>query len=331
MIALWLGFALANEIAAPGPSEQITARYTLKVAQRADAMQAIIDETKRLGGWFASLTDDESVSLRVPAASIATLQTFIEQEGLIAERDYATVDVRRELAELDARIGSRRELLAQYMALLATANVDAVLQLESEITQVIAEVEQLEGQRRWTRDQVDVARVDVSFRFRDRRRDEGARPSPFGWINTLDVAVVEGDLRSPEATTAKRPGVGRPAVAGFAAYRLKKEYRASSPDGVVLRTRAFKHKPKADLEFWTEAVQTHLVGKGYTLVRDEAVAGGRWLEWGVPVGEEDHAYVTWIRPDGGRVDLVEVAGVAERFEARRDALVAAIGGVVTAP
>ena len=332
MIALLLSlcFAAGPEITEPGPSEQVSASYTIKVAQRSDAMSAIIAETKRLGGWFASLSDDESVSLRVPVDQVATLQAFIEAQGLVAERNYATQDVRRELAELDARIDSRRELLAQYLELLDGAGTDAVLRMEYEITNVIAQVEQLEGQRRLLRDQVSIARVDVGFRFRDRRRDQGSGPSPFEWINGLDVRRIEGDLRGTDPTTAKRPKVGRPDIEGFATYRLKKEFRASSPDGVVVRTRAVKHKPRADIAFWAEAVQTHMLSHGYTLVRDEAVPGGRWLEWGIPVGEEDHTYVTLIRPRGRKLDIVEVAGVSEAFEARRDAIVTGLKAGLTA-
>lgn len=333
MIAAWLVAALAAgpEIREPGPSERITAYYTIKVAQRSDSMQAIIDETKRLGGWFASLTDDESVSLRVPAAKVAELQAFIEAQGLVAERSYATSDARREIAEIDARIRSRRELLSQYLGLMATANVDAVLQLEFEVTQLIAQVESLEGQLRQLNDQVAIARVDVGFRFRDRRRDQGAGPSAFGWINELDVHRVEGDLRSDRVTTARRPSVGRPTIDGFAVYREKKEFRAASPEGVVVRTRAVKHKPRADVAFWTEAVQSHLVAHGYRLVRDEEVSGARWLEWVVPVGEEDHTYVTVLRPAGGRIDVVEAAGIAETWEARRDAVRAGVAAALAAP
>jgi len=316
--------------AAAGSTEQIAATYVLKVASRDEARQVLVDRAEELGGWFASL-DEEAVSLRVPSERVQPLLDTVEALGLVAEREYSSHDVRQRIAELDARIASRRELLGQYFELLDQAEAKAVLQLEREISNTISQVESLEGQRRQLADTAAVARVHVRFQFRDRRRPGGAQPSPFRWINSLAVEVVEGDLRRSWHRGDKRTGLPRLEVEGFANYKLKRESRATSPDGVVVRSRAVKHKPRAELAYWTEAVQTHLMAHGYVLLADEELPGARWLEWAIPVGQEDHTYVVTVKPDGRRLELVEAAGPSEAFMARRDAVLAGVEAAVAAP
>jgi hypothetical protein len=318
---LAVAFALADE--APPPTQQLSATYVVKVASREEAADALVDEAERLGGWFARLDDDE-VQLRVPSSKADELMAFVPSVGLVASRDESVVDVRARLAELDARIASRRELLQQYLDLVKTADTAAVLQLEREISSAIQQIELMEGQRRRLADQAAIARVAVSFVFRDRTRPGQAGPSSFPWINSLSVAHVRSDLLGDRGRDDKRTGLPPVQVEGFAPYKGRKEHRAASPDGVLLRTRAVKHKPRAELSYWTEAVQTHLSTQGYTLLADEELPGARWLEWGLPVGEVDHTYVVVVKPDGRRIQLVEIEGPSEEVVARREALLAGV-------
>jgi len=310
-----------------GPTDQVSASYVVKVASQEEARDALVVRAKELGGWFATL-DDASVGLRVPVARVPELIESIESLGLVGERQYNATDVRERLSELTARIASRRELLDQYLELLAGADASSVLQLEREITATISQVESLEGQRRRLRDTATIARVHVMFQFRDRRRPGGAQRSEFPWMNTLAVEEVESDLRSRWHRGDKRTGLDPVAIDGFANYRMKRESRATSPDGVVVRTRAVRHKPKAELDYWSESIQTHLLAQGYVLLAEEELSGARWLEWGIPVGQEDHTYVVVVKPDGGRIELVEAAGPSEAFMSRRDAVLAGVGVVL---
>ena len=45
---------------------------------------------------------------------------------------------------------------------------------------------------------------------------------------------------------------------GFSLYRNKKEIRAASPDEVLFRVRAVRHKPKAAVAFWREGVRVRM-------------------------------------------------------------------------
>lgn len=327
MLLALLALAGAAESDAPAATERLSASYVVKVASPAEATDTLVAEAERLGGWFATL-DDTSVGLRVPTAKAPELLAAVEAVGLVAHREEQTTDVRTQLAELDARIASRRELLDQYLALLDTADKGAVLQLEREITSAIAVLEGMEGQRRRLADTAAVARVRVDFTFRDRRRPGDATRSPFPWIRDLSIEGVTADLVRGRKGDDKRSGLPELTVDGFATYRYRKEQRAASPDGVVLRTRAVKHKPKAELAYWTEAVQTHLLEQGYVPLADEALPGARWLEWGVPVGEVDHTYVVVVKPSGSRLELVEVAGPSEAVMGRRQELLESVRAVL---
>ena len=125
-------------------------------------------------------------------------------------------------------------------------------------------------------------------------------------------------------SSERRSGLGPLEVQGMATYRMKKESRAASADGVVVRSHAFRHKPVADLAFWSEAVRTHLLGQGYVLQRETDLTGAHWLEWAVPSRTEDLTYVTVIYPMGRRIEVIEAAGTAERVEQHRDAILQAV-------
>jgi len=112
---------------------------------------------------------------------------------------------------------------------------------------------------------------------------------------------------------------------GFAEYGSAGEYRAVSPEGVVVRVHLVKNDPAQSLEFWAEALTTQLTKSGYSLVRRESLetrAGAAvLLEWAAPVGQEDWIYLTGIAVSGTRIAVAEAAGQYESYQKRRDALI----------
>jgi hypothetical protein len=120
----------------------------------------------------------------------------------------------------------------------------------------------------------------------------------------------------------------------FAAYDrgmvFKGPLRAVSPDGVLFTVRTEKNKPKADLAFWREAMETRLQQAGYRIVSDSACAmqgaEGVLLQTAAPVGQQDYFY--WVAfslsPNGKKILVAEAAGESKRFLAKRDAVRKAI-------
>ncbi|MFT5460154.1 MAG: hypothetical protein ACI9K2_006671, partial [Myxococcota bacterium] len=253
MIALLLSIA----VALAEPTAQISVSLVLKVVQPETSADRLVAAAADAGGWFAARNDD-AVVLRVPTDAVDGLVERAEAEGLVVERQRQRTDVGAAMADLRARIAARREVLAQYFALLPDASSDAVLTVEREIVRVVSEVERLEGTLRVLKHNATYAQVDVAFRFRDRRAPVPDGSSAFPWLNTVDLSTVVYDFAWGDTQWGPRVGPLDALPEGMSRYRGHRELKAASPDGVMYRVRAVRHRPKADLAFWVEALATRM-------------------------------------------------------------------------
>ncbi len=309
---------------------QVMASLTVKVAKRDVAMDAIIAETRRLGGYFANQSAQQVV-LRVPVARADALIAYSGTLGLVVARGYQRNDLSATLGDLRSRLKSRNDVLQRYFDVLDTAHVDAVVSVEQQITSLIAEIESLEGQIRALESQADFATLTVDFQFRERAAPRRDGSSSFLWLNTVNLADIIDGFRAGYPGE-KLSGVTVPVPTGFARYDNKaRPFRAVSPDGVLFQVRAAEHKPEATLDFWREALKKRMADAGYTFVADsEITAGGvkgYLIELAAPMGTEDSSYWIAVFPDGKRLIVVEAAGEAGIFQARSAALRAAISGM----
>jgi hypothetical protein len=317
---------------APIPAvERISASIVVQVDDRDVAQQKAIAAAEAAGGWFSSLGAD-SVTLRVPTARLAALVEQVRGLGFVVDRTLNREALGAQLADARAAVAARREVLARYYEVLGTTTADTVVAVESEIDRVIREIESYEGRIRMLEDRAAFAQLDVAFRFRDRSAPAPTGRSSFAWVNAVDLGLLLADFRAGRAAGAAK-GARPVAPEGFAPFRLKRGFAAVSPDDVVFRVRVTKNKPRADLAYWTEALRTRLVEAGYRLTGEgempSAGAAGRYLELVAPDGERDARWLVALYVDGSRITVIEAAGEAARFAARREAIVKAIGA--TAP
>jgi hypothetical protein len=124
-------------------------------------------------------------------------------------------------------------------------------------------------------------------------------------------------------------GCGRPfdvkAAPGFVELENQTTYdwRATTPDGVVMAVRVVEDEKRGDLGFWTQAITQQMRDvSGYALFSSVDVVSadgtkGRRLELGHD--EDNKPYVYWITiyPAQGRLYLVEAGGAKEAFERAR--------------
>jgi hypothetical protein len=326
---LWTGLALAQDKPADSPI-RVVAQIVLKVANKDKAQQSVITEAERLGGYFFQLSEGQ-VAVRVPVGKTDALLTHLDGLGLIADRQYRAEDLRERLEDQKTLLKARQKVLDQYFKLLDTANAKAVITVEREITRLIAEVERYQGGIRLLEHDAKLARVSVSFQFRDRTQPNQRQKSSFDWLNSLSLAslvrhgAIVQDVKGPK----NKVRVGSPE--GFAAYETKKQHWSASPDGVLFRVRTAEHKPVAGLAFWAESMAKHLDKAGYRIhSKSEIKAGttaGHQIETHAPMGAHDYAYTVALFPDGKRLVIVEVAGPVEKYDARRAAVTAAIGAL----
>jgi len=91
-------------------------------------------------------------------------------------------------AALKARLATQK----QYEALLKQANVDAVLYVEKELIQLIAEIETLKGTIRHLEHRIQYAQVQVAFEYIDRPAPATDGNSSFEWLNSMNLTDLLG-------------------------------------------------------------------------------------------------------------------------------------------
>lgn len=325
MIALWWAAAFAQ---APVSETLVTASVVVAVPQQEDAADAVVAKAKEVGGWFQSRTTG-AVSLRIPSDKLEEVLAFAEQRGKVVDKAMARQDLHAELADLRGRVLARREVLDQYYQVLRSASSDSVVSVQYQVTQAVEQIELLEGRIRLLEDQAAHARLDVAFQFRDRAAPARTADSSFAWLNTLNVQDVIDSFRyvRPSFRTG---GVGVTTPDGFSTWR-KGGWRAASPDDVLMRVRTQKHKPRAELSFWIEAVRERSKAAGYKVLSEAPIEAsgvkGGLIELAAPLGTEDWTYLIAFFPSGSKVVVAEAAGRITDFEARKASLLASIGAL----
>lgn len=95
------------------------------------------------------------------------------------------------------------------------------------------------------------------------------------------------------------------------------EYRATTADGMVLGIRAFKNKPKGEMDFWIRAIENRMRDtSGYALlekkdVKDRAGHTGKQLRFGHDEGTVPHLYYLTVFTDDDYVYLLEAGGTKD--------------------
>ena len=104
----------------------------------------------------------------------------------------------------------------------------------------------------------------------------------------------------------------------FKRYEKVDGLKLITASGVRLGAREVDNYPLADLPFWQDALERHLLARGYVLKSSERfqTAGGlpaATLDFVVPYGVEDWVFSETIIVVGERIVLVEAAGPYELY------------------
>jgi hypothetical protein len=98
------------------------------------------------------------------------------------------------------------------------------------------------------------------------------------------------------------------------------DYRATTPEGVVVGVRVVEDEKRGDLGFWTQALTLQLRDvSGYALLDTKDVASadgtkGKRLEFGHDEDNKPYTYWVTVFPAQGRLFVVEAGGTKEAFE-----------------
>ncbi|UCB46180.1 MAG: hypothetical protein JSV25_01790 [Spirochaetota bacterium] len=124
---------------------------------------------------------------------------------------------------------------------------------------------------------------------------------------------------------------------GFAEKRTRpvlvsSSYMAVSPEGMLFEVRSVKNYPPQGLDFWQEALETHLKREGYLPkgkeVRfDTSREEGILFEWTMPYGSRNYTYLTAIIPVKKRILVCEVAGESSIYTEYREEILKSLRSI----
>jgi hypothetical protein len=107
---------------------------------------------------------------------------------------------------------------------------------------------------------------------------------------------------------------------GFAHVRGDYDDRVASASGVVVGTRVFANDPKANLDFWTQAIDLRLRARGYEPseqpqdIKSDSGVPGRSLHYVFFDGARKNRYFVDVYATQRRILLVEAAGDVTDFD-----------------
>ena len=320
MILALLGLVFAAE------ATHVEGSLTVQVFDREAATRQVIADARAAAGWFSAL-DDDGVTVMVPREAAKPLVEKERGLGRVVGRTWDSRSLEAERTELRARIGTRQQVLAQLMKVLETAETESVTAVRHEISRVITELEAYKGQLRLVEHQGTYATLRFSWQFRDRGAPTRDGRSSFAWLNTMNLGDLQDAFRQGRLEHRTR-GVHAVAPEGFAEYRKRSHYAATSPEGVVYRVRTARNKPEADLAFWREALRARMTEAGYTLVAEgnveSGLGAGAWIEFAAANGPRDDTYLIALFVDGGTLVIAEAGGEVTRFAPRKEAVLGAL-------
>ncbi|MCU0664580.1 MAG: DUF4349 domain-containing protein [Myxococcota bacterium] len=163
----------------------VQASLVLKVVHPDEVRTTLVQKTKELGGYPSFLGDD-SLTLLVPHAALPELSLLAAKSGTLLERRLSSEDITDAIAQGEAQVKSKTEMLERLHALLADAPVDGTLRVEERLSQLVIELEQVKGSLRLLRHRARYAMLNVAFRLPQRDRIAYVR-SPFEWLNSVDL------------------------------------------------------------------------------------------------------------------------------------------------
>ncbi|HET9933272.1 MAG TPA: DUF4349 domain-containing protein [Polyangiaceae bacterium] len=149
------------------------AEMQLEVAAPSRALSRATEIAERHGGFVANTATNSgqdagavvSLTLRVPAGHFTRVLEELRALGSGASMErVSSEDVSDECLDLEARIKTQRALEQQFLEILKRAEkVEDALKVERELATVRAEIERLDGRRKFLAREVALSTIDVSL------------------------------------------------------------------------------------------------------------------------------------------------------------------------
>ena len=143
---------------------------------------------EKLGGYAQSESLREAV-LRVPAARFDEALEELAKLGPEVSRRVEVLDVTEAYTDLEIQLKGKQATLARFQEILKKAEkVEDILKIESEVSRLTIEIEQLEGKLRLMKSQIAMSRIAVRF---ERSTAVAAQQRhvvlPFSWLLSVGL------------------------------------------------------------------------------------------------------------------------------------------------
>lgn len=151
-----------------------TGWVTVKVDSPMDAAREAIRITEQSGGRVDGRSEyapqgendggSATLTLRIPADDVTEILDKLKELGEVQEVSINSSDVTMQTQDLDARISALSASIERLLALMANAtDTDALITLETAISDRQAQLESLEAERRYLADQVAMSTISLNL------------------------------------------------------------------------------------------------------------------------------------------------------------------------
>jgi hypothetical protein len=129
---------------------------------------------------------ERRLSIRVPSDQLDGLIEKIQAHAVrIENTNIRSEDVTEQFIDVEARLKTKKELEVRYISLLQQAkNVDEILQIERELSNIRGEIESMQGRLNFLKDRTSMSTLNVTFFV------EGEKA--FGFTSKLGQGIKNG-------------------------------------------------------------------------------------------------------------------------------------------
>lgn len=160
----------------------------VEVARVEDAIARFVARAQEWGGYLSARQDNQ-VTVRVPAARFQDAMAELRGMGRVLGESMQAEDVTKQHMDLSIRLENARKARDRLLELLGKADkVEDILKIEEQLRRLTEEIERMEGELKWLKDQVAMSTVTGTFRaMAETRPDRRRQPSRFDWINQVGL------------------------------------------------------------------------------------------------------------------------------------------------
>ncbi len=142
-----------------------TGNIRFEVSSLAETKTAVEAWAKRFDGYVSDFSEDGrslGMTVHIPSSAFDDAMSSSGAIGKIVSKSADSVDVTDRFYDLDSRLATRRVLLERLQSYLREAkNIKDMLEIETKINDITAEIEQMQGQFNRLSKQIDYSEIYI--------------------------------------------------------------------------------------------------------------------------------------------------------------------------